>query len=101
MVTRLLEGEFPQYEKVIPPPSKTVLVCERQGLLNAVRRASLMTSATSQAILFEVKKDQLIISKESPEAGSAREELAATYAGEPLMIAFNPEFWLDLLKVLE
>ncbi len=101
MVTRLLEGQFPEYEKVIPPLSKTTLRCERVGLLNAIRRASLMTSATSQAIVFEIQRDRLVISKESPELGSAREELGVTYTGEPLTIAFNPEFWLDVLKVLQ
>lgn len=101
VVTRLLEGQFPQHEQVIPPPSKTVLTCNRQGLTNAIRRASLMTSATSQAVVFELGKQRLVVSKESPELGSAREELAATYSGESLTIAFNPEFWLDVLKVLE
>ena len=101
VITRLIEGQFPQYDKVIPAPSKHVFACSRQGLMNAVRRASLMTTATSQAVLFELGRERLVISKESPELGSAREELSATYTGEPLTIAFNPEFWLDVLKVLE
>jgi len=101
MVTRLLEGQFPQYDKVIPPPSKTVLVCDRQGLFDAIRRASLMTSATSQAVVFELGKDKLVVSKESPELGSAREEIPVSYRAESLTIAFNPEFWLDVLKVLD
>ena len=100
VVTRLLEGQFPQYDKVIPPPSKTLLACDRQELTNAIRRASLMTSAASQAVLFELGRDRLVVSKESSELGSAREELSASYNGEALTIAFNPEFWLDALKVL-
>ena len=101
IVTRLIEGQFPAYEKVIPAPSKRTLVCNRLGLLNAIRRAGLMASATSQAVTFELEPNRLIISKESPELGSAREELAVTYAGEPMTVAFNPEFWLDVLKILE
>lgn len=101
VITRLIEGQFPQYDKVIPAPSKHVFACGRQGLMNAIRRASLMATATSQAVLFELGRERLVISKESPELGSAREELSATYTGEPLTIAFNPEFWIDVLKVLE
>ena len=100
MITRLIEGQFPQYEKVIPPPSKHALTCDRQALINAVRRASLMTTATSQAIVFEMAGAALVVSKESAELGSAREEVRVTYTGEPLTVAFNPEFWLDVLKVL-
>jgi len=101
IVTRLLEGQFPQYEKVIPPPAKTTVVCDRQQLTNAVRRASLMTSATSQAVVFELRDGQLVVSKESPELGSVREELTVTYRGQPLTVAFNPEYWLDAFKVLD
>ncbi len=101
MVTRLIEGEFPQFEKVIPPPSKRTFSCDRQRLINAVRRANLMTTATSQAILFEFGSNTLVVSKESAELGSAREELVVTYHGEPFTVAFNPEFWLDVLKTLD
>ena len=101
MVTRLIEGEFPQFEKVIPPPSKQTFSCDRQLLMNAVRRANLMTTATSQAVLFEFGPNALVVSKESAELGSAREELAIEYRGGPLTIAFNPEFWIDVLKTLD
>ncbi len=101
IVTRLIEGQFPAYEKVIPAPSKQTVSCDRQTLFSAVRRANLMTTATSQAVLFELSTDKLVVSKESSELGSAREELAVVYAGEPMTVAFNPEFWLDALKVLE
>lgn len=101
VLTRLIEGQFPQYDKVIPPPSKHGWRCSRQELMNAIRRAGLMTTAASQAVLFELKPDRLVITKESAELGSAREEVPVTYAGEPMTIAFNPEFWLDVLKTLE
>ena len=100
IVTRLIEGQFPQYEKVIPAPS-SAFSCDRQLLVNAVRRASLMTTATSQAVVFELSVGRLVVSKESAELGSAREEISVGYQGEPVTIAFNPEFWLDVLKVLD
>lgn len=101
IVTRLVEGQFPQYDKVIPAPTKNTITCERTTLINAIRRAGLMTTATSQAVLFELGPNRLVVSKESAELGSAREELTATYTGDAMTIAFNPEFWLDVLKVLD
>ena len=101
IITRLIEGQFPQYEKVIPAPSKSAFTCDREALVNALRRASLMTTATSQAVIFELGAGGLVVSKESPELGSAREELPVAYTGEPMTIAFNPEFWLDVLKALD
>ncbi len=101
IVTRLIEGQFPQHEKVIPPPTKHGVTANRQDLINAIRRASLMTTAASQAVVFELSAQQLVVSKESAETGSAREEIPATYTGEAMTVAFNPEFWLEALKVLK
>lgn len=100
VVTRLIEGQFPAHEKVVPAPSKQGLTCDRTALINATRRASLMTTAASQAIIFELQRDRMTVLKESPELGSVSEEVAVSYTGEPMSIAFNPEFWLDVLRVL-
>lgn len=101
LITRVVEGQFPQYEKVIPPPSKTTVSCRRDELASAIRRVSLMTSAMSQAVLVELSSGRMVVAKDSPELGSAREELDATYTGEPLTMAFNPEFWLEVLKAMD
>ena len=100
ILSRLLEGQFPSYEKVIPAESTQKFTCDREALGSALRRVNLMTTATSQAVTFELGSGRLAISKESAELGSAHEELAASYAGEPMTIAFNPGYWLDLLKVV-
>ncbi|HEX9779681.1 MAG TPA: DNA polymerase III subunit beta [bacterium] len=101
LMTRLIDGQFPQYDKVVPPATKQAFSCRRELLANAVRRASLMTTATSQAVVFELSENLLVVSKESPEVGSAREEIQVSYGGEAMTVAFNPEFWLDVLKVLD
>lgn len=100
VVTRLIDGQFPQYDKVIPAPTKQTFSCRRQELADAIRRAGLMTTAAAPAVVFELGPDRLVISKESAEVGSAREELPVAYAGEALRVAFNPEFWLDVFKAL-
>jgi DNA polymerase-3 subunit beta len=101
VMTRLIEGEFPRYDAVIPAPSAQQVTCELPLLVNAIRRANLMTSASSQAVMFELEATRLVISKESAELGSAREELPVSYDGPPMTMAFNPEFWLEALRTMD
>jgi DNA polymerase III subunit beta len=101
VITRLIEGQFPAYEGVIPKDSGYKLSCNKKLFLDAIRRASLMTSQTSQAVVFEISKNKVIVAKESSELGSSTEEIPAEYSGEPMSVAFNPEYWMDALKVLD
>ncbi|MBI2093161.1 MAG: DNA polymerase III subunit beta [Candidatus Omnitrophica bacterium] len=99
IVTRLIEGQYPQYDKVVPAPIKAGFGCRRSALIDAIRRASLMTTMVSQAVTFELSANKLVVSKESSELGSVREELDVAYSGNSMRVAFNPEFWIDALKV--
>lgn len=101
IISRLVEGEFPNYEQVVPKEAKDKLRISREGLLLAVRRASILTSQESQAIKFELFKDKLVISKVTPELGESREEVAADYKGQDLVIGFNPNYLTDVLKNID
>lgn len=101
IISRLIEGEFPQYEQVIPKESKDKLKVSRESLLLAVKRASILTSQESQAIKFEIFKDKLVISKVTPELGESREELPVSYGGPGLVVGFNPNYLLDVLKNMD
>ncbi|MBI4335116.1 MAG: DNA polymerase III subunit beta [Candidatus Omnitrophica bacterium] len=101
IISRLVEGEFPKYEQVVPEESKDKLKINRENLFLAVKRASILTSQESQAIKMELFKDRLVISKVTPELGESREEVAAEYGGPGLVIGFNPNYLLDVLKNLD
>ena len=101
IISRLIEGEFPKYEQVIPKESKDKLRVSRESLLLAVKRASILTSQESQAIKLEIFKDKLVISKVTPELGESREELPVSYNGPGLVIGFNPGYLLDVLKNMD
>ena len=101
IISRLVEGEFPGYEQVIPKETKDKLRVGREDLLLAVRRASILTSQESQAIKLELFKDKLVISKITPELGESREELSVDYKGPELVIGFNPTYLIDVLKNLD
>jgi DNA polymerase III subunit beta len=101
LITRLIEGEFPNYEDVIPPASKNNLKLKTKDFFQAVKRAYLMTTTESIAIKIEFSKNKVIISKTTPELGEGREELELEYKGENMVIGFNPQYLLDILKTID
>ncbi len=98
IVSRLIEGEFPNYEQVIPPEGNKKTRAEREKLFLAIKRASLLTSQDSRAIKIDLDKGRMVISKNSPDIGESREELEVEYDGSPFSIGFNPGYLLDVLK---
>jgi len=101
ITSRLIEGEYPNYEQVVPKKTKEELKLGTQDLLQATRRASVLTNQDSQSIKMNILKDRLIITKNTPELGEAREELEVDYKGGELTIGFNPIFLIDALKNIE
>jgi len=98
IATRVIEGEYPNYNQVIPEPITPKIRINTQDLLSAIRRANLLTTPDFQAIKFEVFKDKLVISKTTPDVGESREEIPVEYGGDEMIIGFNPQFLIDMLK---
>lgn len=101
IISRLIEGEFPNYKQVIPEEKRIKLRIKREPFLQAIKRASLFTTAESLSIKIEVFKDKMVISKIVPEIGEAREEIPIEYGGKELVIGFNPYYLMDVLKNLK
>ena len=100
IVSRLIEGEFPDYKQVVPPVSDNKMKVARSQLLLAVKRAALLATPDYQAVKLEVFKNKLVISKSTPDVGEFHEELAVEYQGKELVIGFNPVYLIDILKNL-
>ena len=100
IISRLIEGKFPNYEQVIPSMSAQKLSVSREALLLAAKRISLWTTQDSPSIRFDLRSEQLVLSKQTPEVGEAHEELQAKYTGPEFSIGFNPDYIIDVLKVL-
>lgn len=101
IISRLVEGQFPDYEKILPAEeSKCKIVIDREKFLWAVKRVALVTSPNSQSIKIDLLKDKMVFSKNCPETGEAREEIDVAYQGEEFSIGFNPQYLIDVLKSL-
>ena len=100
IISRLIEGEFPDYRQVIPPASNAKMKIDRAQFLLATRRASLLSTPDYQAVKLELFKNKLVVSKSTPDVGESREEVAVEYQGKELAIGFNPNYLIDVLKNL-
>lgn len=101
IVSRIIEGNFPNYEQVIPKDKKTISQANREEILQAIRRIALLTSPDSPAIKMDFLKGKILISSKSPNLGEAKEELSADVEGGDLAIGFNPYYLIDVLKNLD
>ncbi len=100
IVSRLIEGEFPDYKQVVPPITENKMTLGRNQFLLAVKRAALLATPDYQAVKLEIFKNKLVISKSTPDVGEFHEELAVEYQGRELVIGFNPIYLIDILKNL-
>ncbi len=100
IVTKLIEGNYPNYRQVIPAETKERVALVREEFLHALRRAEIMTSEKSNSVKLSFAKNKLEITANSPEVGEAKESLAINYKGPDMAIAFNPKYIIDPLNAL-
>ena len=100
IVTKLIEGNYPNYRQVIPAETKERVALVREEFLHALRRAEIMTSEKSNSVKLSFAKNKLEITANSPEVGEAKESLAINYKGPDMAIAFNPKYVIDPLNAL-
>jgi DNA polymerase III subunit beta len=98
LISRILTGQFPNYEAVLPRDNTKNIVLERVELSDAVRRVSQLADQRSHAVKFSVSKEGIEISASSPEYGEAKESIEKEYKGEPIAIGFNSSYMLDFLS---
>lgn len=100
LVSKLIEGNYPNYRQVIPAETKERITLERVLFHDAVHRVALLASEKSNSVKLVFTKNNLEIAANTPDVGEAHEALAIPYKGRDLAIAFNPEFLLAPLKNL-
>lgn len=97
---RLIDGDFPDYTKVIPHGNPNIAKVEHNELLQALRRVSILSNERYKGIKMEFAQDRVALSASNPDLGEAVEEIEAEYSGKTIPIGFNARYLLDVLAVL-
>lgn len=101
MVMRLVDGDFPDYNRVIPVANDRVITVDKEVFTHSVRRMAILSSEKFKGIMLDISAAHIKISSSNPELGDAMEEIDVTYGGEPLAVRFNARYLLDVLAVAE
>jgi DNA polymerase-3 subunit beta len=101
LISRMIDGQFPAYEKVIPRGNDKHVEFERDALTQAVRRVAILSNERSRAVKLVLDKGKVEVTSSSPEFGEAHEPIAVDYSGPTLTICFNAQYMLDFLNVVE
>lgn len=100
LVSKIVEGNYPNYRQVIPKETEHRVKIERELMLECVHRAALVTSDKSNSVKLKMSKNLLEISGSSSEFGESHESMAIAYDGPEVQVAFNPQFLMEPLKAL-
>ncbi len=100
VASKLIDGTYPNFRQVIPSQCEERVSVERELLLTALRRVSLIAANKSSATRFAFGSNQLEITANTPDIGEARETIPIKYTGKEIAVAFNPEYVMDPLKNL-
>jgi DNA polymerase III subunit beta len=100
LVSRMLSGQFPNYEAVLPRENEKSISMAREEFLSALRRVSLLSDERSHAVKLNIGEQKLEISSSHADYGEAHDELEVDYSGAPLEVGFNGQYILDFLSVI-
>ena len=100
LYSKVVEGNYPNYQQVIPKETHQRIKLEREFLLQGIHRAALVCSEKANSVKLKVSANLLEITAQSPDFGEAHESMAIGYSGPEFQVAFNPAFLIDPLKAL-
>jgi len=99
--SKLIDGRFPDYERVIPRTGSKIVLVDRDELRAALSRASILCNEKFRGIRFELRKNLLRILANNPEQEAAEDEIAIEYTDTDIDIAFNVNYLIDILNILK
>ena len=100
LISRMIDGQFPAYERVIPKGNDKHIEFERDRLTNAVKRVALLSNERSRAVKFQREKGKVDVTSSSPDLGEARETLPVEYTGDATQICVNAQYVLDFMSAV-
>ena len=99
--SKLIDGKFPEYERVIPQLSETPVLADRENLRNSLTRASILSNEKYRGVRIMLSENRLRALAHNPEQEEAEEEVEVQYAGGELEIGFNVSYLLDTLAIIK
>jgi len=100
LTSKLIDGTFPEYHKVIPSTNKRKLIVNRAAFAASVNRISTVSGNRGRAVKLSITTDQLILTANNPDSGTAEDHLAVEYSGDAMEIGFNFRYLLDIASHL-
>ncbi len=100
-ISRLLEGQFPKYNQLIPSESPKTATVNVSQLISALERVSIMVNEKTSIVKLDFSQNTLRLTADTPDSGKSEEQLNIDYDGEELSIAFNYKFVLEALKNID
>ena len=101
LIIRLLEGAFPAYDDIITISGGNDIFLDRKLFLMMLKRMSILSSEDYKGVIFNFSKDKLVINSTNPDIGESKEDMIIEYSGEPIIVMFNPRFFIDTLGVID
>lgn len=100
LIIRLIEGEFPDYELVVPKKNQSELRVDKQVFLMMLKRMSILSSDRYRVVRFKIDKEQIESTTTNPEIGKSKEVISVNFNGEKLEVAFNPRYLIETLNIM-
>jgi DNA polymerase-3 subunit beta len=101
MVIRLIDGEFPEYDQVIPKGNDKKIVMQKERIYGCLRRVSTMASERVEGIKLSLKRNSIELNSYHQDFGDAKEEVEVSYEGPPIEIGFNARYLMEALNVMD
>ncbi|NCC71163.1 DNA polymerase III subunit beta, partial [bacterium] len=100
-VMRMIDGDFPDYKRVIPEKSDNCSIIEIKKLSDVLKRISILSNEKTKGVKIDILSNKLTVSSSNPDFGDAKEEMDIDYNGDHITIGFNAKYILDILNVLK
>ena len=101
LTSKLIDGRYPDYERVVPANAERVAYVQRDALKQALLRTSILSNEKYRGVRFSLNQGQLMLQAHNPEQEEAEEEMDVVYSQEPTVIGFNVGYLMDVLNVLQ
>ncbi len=101
VLSRLLDGQYPKYQQLIPNENKIVAYANKQAMIDSLERAAVMANERTNVVKLSLNKNNMSLAAQTPDLGDSKDTIDIRYDGEPLSIAFNYKYLLDALRVIE